>query len=139
MLKQTKNISERMLVQLNPEKVSNLMFAGCFMTVTKVESWGAQGYIQCPGKSGEPGGQAYYNAKWDEMEFAGCALWIECDENKLKKPFGSKRIELNDNQDNDNQERKPNMLFIVDINTKTVIGTYDIDQRFHCKAQLDRA
>ncbi|MEE9119400.1 MAG: hypothetical protein V3U02_12515, partial [Calditrichia bacterium] len=41
--------------------------------------------------------------------------------------------------DNDNQERKPNMLFIVDINTKTVIGTYDIDQRFHCKAQLDRA
>jgi len=56
------------VVQLNPETCRNAAFAGCFMTVTEPKSWGAQGYVQALGRDGKPGGQAYYRAKWDEME-----------------------------------------------------------------------
>lgn len=64
------------VVQLNPETVQNPMFAGCFMTVTEPKPWGAQGYIQALGENGQPGGQAYYRAKWEEMEVAGTAVWV---------------------------------------------------------------
>ncbi len=64
-----------MVVQLNPETVKNKMFAGCFMIVTELKSFGAQGFIQVTGEKGEPGGQAYYRASWDEMEFIGHAVW----------------------------------------------------------------
>ena len=59
------------LVQLNPETCRNMMFAGCIMTVTETKPWGAQGYVQALGADQEPGGQAYYRAKWDEMERTG--------------------------------------------------------------------
>ena len=64
------------VVQLNPETVHNPMFAGCFMTVTEPKPWGAQGYVQALGENGQPGGQAYYRAKWEEMEVAGTAVWV---------------------------------------------------------------
>lgn len=63
------------LVQLNPETVGNRMFAGCIMVVTEPKSWGAQGYVQALGENGNPGGQAYYRAKWDDMEPVGFAEW----------------------------------------------------------------
>lgn len=56
------------LVQLNPETCRNRMFAGAIMTVTEPKPWGAQGYVQALGADGQPGGQAYYRAKWYEME-----------------------------------------------------------------------
>lgn len=59
-----------MVVQLSPE-VSNKMFACCFMTVSEPKPWGAQGYVQNAGSEG----QAYYRAKWEEMEFIGNAVW----------------------------------------------------------------
>jgi hypothetical protein len=62
------------VVQLSPT-VGNPMFAYCMMTVTEVKSWGAQGYVQALGENGEPGGQAYYRAKWEEMEYVGKAMW----------------------------------------------------------------
>ncbi len=59
------------VVQLNPETCRNRMFAGCMLTVTEPKGWGAQGYVQALGVCGQPGGQAYYRANWDEMERAG--------------------------------------------------------------------
>jgi hypothetical protein len=63
------------VVQLAPE-VGNPMFAFCMMTVTEPKEWGAQGYVQALGENGEPGGQAYYRAKWSEMEYVGRAEWV---------------------------------------------------------------
>jgi hypothetical protein len=53
-----------------------MMFAACFMVVTEPKSFGAQGYVTALGENGEPGGQAYYRAGWDEMEFVGHAEWV---------------------------------------------------------------
>lgn len=64
------------VVQLNPETCRNPMFGGCMMTVTEPKSWGAQGYVQGLGENGKMGGQAYYRANWDEMEFVGNAVFI---------------------------------------------------------------
>lgn len=61
-------MDEGTIVQLNPHTTRNRMFAGCLMVVTELKSWGAQGYVQALGENGEPGGQAYYRAKWEEME-----------------------------------------------------------------------
>lgn len=59
------------IVQLHPELCRNKMLAGCMMTVTEPKVFGAQGYVQCTGKDGKPGGQAYYRATWEEMESTG--------------------------------------------------------------------
>lgn len=64
------------VVQLDPEKCPNPMFAGCLMVVTEPKPWGAQGYAQALGESGEPGGQVHYRAKWEHMEYVGKAAWI---------------------------------------------------------------
>lgn len=63
------------LVQLNPETVGNKAFAGCVMVVTELKHWGAQGYVQALGTREAMGGQAYYRAKWEEMEIVGSAEW----------------------------------------------------------------
>lgn len=63
------------IVQLNPETTQNPMFRGCLMVVSEPKTFGAQGYVQALGEKGEPGGQAYYRANWDEMEHCGRAHW----------------------------------------------------------------
>lgn len=63
------------VVQLAPT-VGNPMFAGCMMVVTEPKAFGAQGYVQALGTHGQPGGQAYYRAKWEEMEVVGRAVWV---------------------------------------------------------------
>jgi len=63
------------VVQLSPD-VGNPAFACCFMVVSEPKPWGAQGYVQALGTREEPGGQAYYRAKWEEMEIAGYAIWV---------------------------------------------------------------
>lgn len=64
------------IVQLNPESVKNIAFAGCFMVVSEPREFGAQGYVQSLGTREEMGGQAYYRAGWDEMEPVGArAVW----------------------------------------------------------------
>lgn len=64
------------IVQLNPETVHNKMFTGCFMVITELKSWGAQGYVQALGRDGMPGGQAYYRAHDYEMVKVGRAEWM---------------------------------------------------------------
>lgn len=60
------------IVQLNPDTTRNQAFGGCYMTVTEPKSWGAQGYVQALGEARDAhGGQAYYRARWDEMEPTG--------------------------------------------------------------------
>lgn len=59
------------IVQLNPFNCRNKMFAGCLMVVTDPKSFGAQGYVQGLGTDGEPAGQAYYRATFEEMELTG--------------------------------------------------------------------
>ena len=69
-------LTKGQLVQLNPETVKNKMFAACIMVVTEPKSFGAQGYVQGLGENGEPGGQAYYRATWEEMEIVGVSEWV---------------------------------------------------------------
>lgn len=69
-------LTKGQLVQLNPKTVKNKMFAACIMVVTEPKSFGAQGYVQGLGENGEPGGQAYYRATWEEMEIVGVAEWV---------------------------------------------------------------
>jgi hypothetical protein len=65
------------IVQLSPEDCANPMFGGCLMVVTEPKAWGAQGYVQSLGEDGKPGGQAYYRAKWAEMQYTyGRAEWL---------------------------------------------------------------
>lgn len=70
-MEQGGNLKEGEIVQLNPETCLNRMFAGCMMTVTEAKPWGAQGYVQGLGQDERPAGQAYYRARWDEMERTG--------------------------------------------------------------------
>lgn len=65
-----KELSPGDIVQLSPE-CGNPMFAFCFMVVSEPKSFGAMGYVQSLGENGEPGGQAYYRAKFSEMEPTG--------------------------------------------------------------------
>ncbi|CEG60943.1 hypothetical protein [Legionella micdadei] len=64
------------IVQLDPEKTRNKMFAGCFMVVSEIKSWGVQGYVQALGENGKQGGQAYYRAKYEEIVKVGKAEWV---------------------------------------------------------------
>lgn len=63
------------VVQLGPA-CSNPMLAFCMMTVEEARPWGAIGYVQGTGQDGKSGGQAYYRAQWDEMEYVGKAEWV---------------------------------------------------------------
>jgi len=60
------------IVQLNPQKHihHNGFWAGNFMLVTEVKSWGVQGYAKCPD------GDAYYRAKNGTFEVVGHAVWV---------------------------------------------------------------
>lgn len=64
------------LVQLDPVKCSNRMLAGMVMVVTELRDWGVIGYVQMPGQRGEPGGQAYYRARFEECHWVGKAMWM---------------------------------------------------------------
>lgn len=65
------------IVQLDPEKTKNPMFAGCLMVVTEIKSWGVQGYVQGLGSNGISGGQAYYRAEHGTFEITcGRAVWV---------------------------------------------------------------
>lgn len=58
------------VVQINPE-TGKQMFAGCFMIVTEVKSWGVQGAIACP-QAGSPG-QAFFRANYADIVLVGAA------------------------------------------------------------------
>lgn len=71
-------LKEGDVVQLNPDTVRNKAFAACMMVVTEPKVWGAQGYVQGLGTSSTAfGGQYYYRAKWEEMEYVGIAQWAK--------------------------------------------------------------
>ena len=70
------NLKAGDVVQLNPETCRNPMFAACFLVVSDPKPWGAQGYVQVVGAGEQPGGRAYYRARWAEMELIGAAEWI---------------------------------------------------------------
>lgn len=65
------------VVQINPEVDSK--FPACFMVVTEVKSWGAQGYVTIPGR-----GNAYYRAKHENMEYIGQAIWYDQEDYKAE-------------------------------------------------------
>ena len=69
------NIKPGTVVQLSPN-ADYPRFARCMLTVTEVNVWGCLGYVQGVGKNSKPGGQAYYRARWDEMELVGSAVWV---------------------------------------------------------------
>lgn len=63
------------IVQLNPDFQKNGCFSGCLMIITEPKAFGAQGVVFVPGARGEMPGQAFYRAKWEEMELVGRAEW----------------------------------------------------------------
>lgn len=69
------------VVQLDPtvhaasEESPGGFFAGCFMLVTEVKSWGAQGFVSIPTERGKPPGAAYFRSPWSQMEKVGRAAW----------------------------------------------------------------
>ena len=66
------------VVQISPDTRS--AFAGCFLLVTEPKSWGAQGFVAMPQGRGELPGEAYYRAKWEELEYVGHAAWVPVDQ-----------------------------------------------------------
>lgn len=62
------------VVQLSPDAGD---FAACFMTVTEVKSWGAQGYVPVPGS-----GDVYYRAKHEHMVKIGHAEWMRANDDE---------------------------------------------------------
>lgn len=70
------------IVQLDPFKTKNPMFAGCMLVVTELKDWGVQGYVQALGQDGKPGGQAYYRAEHGTYEgTGGRAVWaVNCED-----------------------------------------------------------
>ena len=63
------------VVQIRPE-TTNKAFAGCFMLVTEVKSWGVQGFIALPTERDRPPARAYYRATFDEVMKIGVANWV---------------------------------------------------------------
>jgi hypothetical protein len=64
------DIEEGDIVQVNPEVET---FGGCMVVVTKVKSWGIQGYVQNAGAVG----QAYIRLKFADIErTGGKTVWV---------------------------------------------------------------
>lgn len=77
-------ISPGDIVQLDPDKTVNAMFAGCLMVVTEVKNWGVQGYVQSLGDGGKVGGQAYYRAENGTFQpTKGQAHWLAAPQGTL--------------------------------------------------------
>ena len=75
MKKEAIKLTKGSIVQLDPVICRNNMFKACLMVVSEVNPWGVQGYVQALGEDGEMGGQAYYRAKWEEIEYCGHVMW----------------------------------------------------------------
>lgn len=58
------------VVQLN-ENTGNPLFRGALMMVETPKNFGAQGFVNCLDK-----GNAYYRARWEDMEYIGEAPLI---------------------------------------------------------------
>lgn len=71
------------VVQLGPD-CGNPMFAYCLMTITEPKPFGAMGYVQALGANGQPGGQAFYRARWADMEYVGRAAWLSSHESEAE-------------------------------------------------------
>jgi hypothetical protein len=65
------------IIQINP--VYDDVFGGCLMIITEPKEWGAQGYVQIPGKDG---GRAFFRCRFEGMEFVGKAEWIRDNANE---------------------------------------------------------
>jgi hypothetical protein len=63
------------VVQIHPTLCGPL-FQGCFLLVTEVKTWGVQGFFAIPKNREEPPGEAYFRAKWEEIEYVGLAPWV---------------------------------------------------------------
>ena len=64
------------VVQVSPDKQKDGFFPGCFMLVTEVNSWGVQGFVAIPEKRGVMPNEAFFRAKFDEVELIGDAVFV---------------------------------------------------------------
>lgn len=65
------------VVQIDP--AHDKTFGGCFMVVTEVKGWGAQGYVQVPGGAADASrnvGLAYYRCPTAAMKRIGRGHWV---------------------------------------------------------------
>jgi hypothetical protein len=63
------------VVQIDPAMLT-CSFAGCFMAVTEVRSWGAIGWIAIPGPRGQMPARAYFRCEWQWVKRIGPAAWV---------------------------------------------------------------
>ena len=61
------------VVQIDPDHDET--FGACFMVISEPKAWGAQGYVQIPGKTEDQRGQAYYRCPTEAMHLIGKAEW----------------------------------------------------------------
>lgn len=74
------------VVQIDP--MDDCLFGACFMTVTELKPWGAQGYIQVP--AGDNPGQAYYRCHFENMVRIGRAeFMLESDTAQQEEPLSA--------------------------------------------------
>lgn len=65
------------VVQVDPEY--DKLFAGCFLLVTELKSWGVQGFVAMPKSRDELPGAAYYRVAWENLAYIGQAEWMPAD------------------------------------------------------------
>ena len=65
------------VVQIDPESKLQRegFFAGCFLLVTELKSFGVMGFVAMPGKRGEMPGCAYYRVASADFVRIGTAAW----------------------------------------------------------------
>lgn len=74
----SKDISIGDVVQLDPEKTSNIAFSECLMIVTEVKSFGVTGYVPDIGRGiDERSGSAPYRALNGTYKLVGKASWTK--------------------------------------------------------------
>lgn len=66
------------VVQIDPS--AGGFFPACFMLVTEVKGWGAQGFVSVPKSRDESPGRAFFRATWEQMELVGKATWVTGDD-----------------------------------------------------------
>ena len=63
------------VVQIDPS-LPGCFFGGCFIHVTEVRSFGAQGFICMPQSREEPPGQAFFRVESANMVRVGRSEWM---------------------------------------------------------------
>lgn len=61
------------VLQIN-EHASDPCYVGCLLIVSEIKSWGVQGFIPVPSRTGVPAANVWLRPKWEALERIGAAV-----------------------------------------------------------------